>query len=116
MATRKIKISKRRIWIRKVREAFFKWIRGLFKRQKSKIIIRPPKPKPKPQENQDITETEQLTIRSKIKNCRACGLAIEPGEPTAKCQDNPAHIVHKDCAVKLVRGKCPTCGHPLKVD
>jgi hypothetical protein len=47
--------------------------------------------------------------------CKACGKELRPGDAIVSCRCDPAHIVHRECATRLLRGKCPTCRGPLNL-
>jgi hypothetical protein len=54
------------------------------------------------------------TIRpARTRKCPACGNALLAEQPQAVCARNPTHAVHRDC-LRLMQGKCPTCGGQLR--
>jgi hypothetical protein len=59
------------------------------------------------------TRRSQLNVTPVRITCKVCTRPIATGAPTARCQHNPPHLIHRDC-LKEARHKCPDCGRPIR--
>lgn len=78
-------------------------------------IALPPLPTDSPPARTRATErvtTGNISITDVGKLCKACGSALVPGSPMARCQTDSSHVIHRKC-IRLMKYKCPHCGGRL---
>ena len=104
----KFKDPKPGFWARFVR-AFWELPRRL------KFILTRNAPAAAPVPNSGGARAKFVLRNGSSTHCLGCGLELVASAVTVKCTANPAHVVHRECGVQLVKGKCPLDGNPLAV-
>jgi hypothetical protein len=97
---------------------FIAWVRG---RWRSIAAVLSGEPKKAPQDSVPqpsrirfrSPEARPLVIRDAPIHCPACGSLLSLSE-TVVCTLNSAHMVHAQCGVDLLKGKCPLDGAALR--
>lgn len=129
VAGQTIKITKKHIQRRKIREA----LRSLLSRLSNFLRRFLGTPAPKPSPTIRIGGTQRpgageaaatnvatgvtrmaggMKIETKVKNCLYCLSPIEDGQSVARCRKEAAHVLHAACADRAHR-KCTFDGYAL---
>jgi hypothetical protein len=97
---------------------FTVWVRGRWQ-SVAAVLSREPKKTPPtavpqpPRIRFREPDPRPLVIRDAPTHCPACGLLLSVSD-TVVCTLNSAHMVHAQCSVDLLKGKCPLDGAALR--
>ena len=96
-------------WARECWRSTMAMLSGGTKEQPAEVV-----PKPSRIRFLNRERIPALVIRNAPVHCPACGFELLSETETVVCTMNSAHVVHAQCSIELVRGKCPLDGAALK--